>query len=130
MVNSKENIIQEKTLAFAIRIVKLTQFLCKEKNEFVLSKQILRAGTSIGASVREAEYAQSKKDFINKISIALKEAAETNYWLLILKETNYISVNQYENIHKDAEEIIKLLTSIIISSKKNLNDEKARLNKK
>lgn len=124
MAHSKKNIIHEKSLAFAIRIVKLTQFLSKEKNEFLLSKQVLRAGTSIGALVKESEYAQSKKDFISKLSIALKEAAETNYWLLILKETDYISVAQFDSIQKDTEEIIKLLTSIIISSKKNLNIDK------
>lgn len=85
-----ENIIEKKSFDFAIRIVKLYKFLCNEKNEFVLSKQLLRSGTSIGANVAEAQQAQSKADFISKISIALKEATESKYWLRLLNATDYI----------------------------------------
>ncbi len=117
------NIIASKSKAFAIRIIKLYKYLTDEKHEYVMSKQILRSGTSIGANITEAVYAQSKADFINKINIALKESAETVYWLEILYETNYITEHQFENINHDATEILKLLTSILKSSKQNAAHE-------
>src|SRR5882672_5130355 len=101
----KEIIIKTKSYAFAIRIVKLYQFLCAEKKEFVLSKQLLRSGTSVAAVVREAEHAESKSDFKHKLSIAQKEINETIYWLDLLKDTNYLMSEQYESIQKDAIEI-------------------------
>ncbi len=110
-----KNIVKDKSFAFAIRIVKLHQFLTKNKQEYVLSKQLLRSGTSVGAMVREAEHAESKADFKHKMAIAQKEINETLYWLELLKETNYLSDEQYQNINKDAIEIIKLITSIIKS---------------
>ncbi len=116
----RENVIKIKSFEFAVRIVKFYQFLCNEKKEFILSKQVLRSGTSIGAMVREAEHSESKADFIHKLSIAQKEINETIYWLDLLKETDYISSQQFKSIHADAVEIIKLITSIIKSTKNNI----------
>lgn len=114
----KENIIKNKSFDFALRIIKLYQYLCETKKEFILSKQLLHSGTSIGANIRESEHGQSKADFIHKLSIALKEANETDYWLELLFKANYIDSKQYESIKIDIEEILKLLISIIKSSKK------------
>ena len=114
----KENIIRDKSYLFAIRIVKLYKFLLDKKNEYTLSKQILRSGTSIGALVREGEQAESKADFIHKLAIALKEAHETDYWLNILKDTSFITEKMYDSIYKDCIELEKLLTTIIKSSRK------------
>lgn len=113
-----ENVIKNKTFAFAIRIVKLYQYLCDDKKEFTLSKQLLRSGTSVGAMVREAEYAETTKDFLHKLAIAQKEINETIYWLALLKETDYLESKHYNSINTDAVEIIKILTIIIISTKK------------
>lgn len=113
----KQNIIKEKTFEFAKEIVYLYKNLADNK-EFVLSKQILRSGTSIGANVREAEHAQSIADFIHKLSIALKEANETEYWLDLLYETQYMTIEMFQNIKNKIVEILKLLTSIINTSKK------------
>lgn len=118
----KENIIKQKSFDFAIRIVKLYQFLCEQRKEFVLSKQLLRSGTSVGAMIREVEHAESKKDFIHKMGIAQKEINETIYWLELLKETNYLTVEQFKSIDFDAVEIIKLITSIIKTTKSNINN--------
>lgn len=114
-----ENAILIKSKAFAIRIIKLYQYLSDEKKEFVLSKQLLRSGTSIGANCREAARAQSKADFVAKLNISLKEADETAYWLELLNETDYLTKAQYESIYADCEELIKLLVSIIKSAKNN-----------
>jgi four helix bundle protein len=114
----KDNIIKIKSFLFAIRVVKLSQFLNKNKSEFVLSKQILRSGTAIGALVKESEHAESTKDFIHKLQIALKEANETEYWLELLKETELIDVKLFDSLFADCKEIIKLLASIIITLKK------------
>jgi len=116
----KENVLKDKSLNFAIRIVKLSQYLNSEKKEFVMSKQLLRSGTSVGAMAREAEHSESKDDFKHKLSIAQKEINESIYWLELLQKTDYISQTQFESIHFDAVEIIKLLTSIIKSVKKSL----------
>ena len=113
---ARENIIKEKSFAFAIEIVALYKVLV-ERKEFVLSKQLLRSGTSIGANIREAKHAQSKADFISKLSIALKEANETEYWLDLLFETNYISETEFQIIKPKAIEILKILISIIKTSK-------------
>jgi four helix bundle protein len=112
-----ENIIEKKSFDFAIRIVRLYRYLCEKKKEFVLSKQLLRSGTSIGANVAEAQQAQSKADFVSKISIALKETTETKYWLRLLNATNYLSDVEIKTILADCVEIEKILTSIIKSSK-------------
>ena len=113
----KNNVIQEKSFAFAVRIVKLYKFLCEEKKEFVLSKQILRSGTSIGANIEESIGGQSDKDFFTKLTIAYKEARETVYWLKLLLATDYLSQEQAESLLKDAEEICKILGKIQITMK-------------
>ena len=102
----KENIVKNKSFAFAIRIVKLYQYLCSEKKEYILSKQLLRSGTSVGAMVREAEHGQSTGDFIHKMAIAQKEINETIYWLELLNATDYLTLEQFESINADAIEII------------------------
>ena len=112
-----ENIIVVKSKAFAIRIVKLSKFLNDSKKEFVLSKQIIKSGTSIGANVKEAIRGQSKADFYAKMNIALKEASETEYWLEILNETDYIDNNLFESLHFDCQELIKILISITKTQK-------------
>ena len=113
----KENLIADKSKQFAIRIIRLYQHLTKNGREFVLSKQILRSGTSIGANVREAIQAQSRKDFIAKMQIALKEASETEYWLELLHETDYLNDNEFESIYKECQELLKILITIIKNSK-------------
>jgi four helix bundle protein len=113
----KENIIITKSFNFAIRMVKLYQFLASEKKEFILSKQILRCGTSIGANIEEAEGGFSKKDFAAKMGIAYKEARETKYWLRLLKETEYIIADDFDSLLKDCEELLKILDHIIKTSK-------------
>ena len=113
----KESVLKDKSYAFAIRIVKLSQLLQSEKKEFVLSKQILKSGTAIGASVREAEFGQSKADFANKMSIALKEANETDYWLCLLKDTEHIKNGLFETLRKDCKELIAMLISTVKTSK-------------
>ncbi|RAU83664.1 four helix bundle protein [Pontibacter arcticus] len=112
-----KSIIAEKSYAFAIRAVKLYQHLSNEKKEFVLSKQILRSGTSIGANVEEAIGGESTADFIHKLSIARKEARETSYWLRLLHDTGYLEKKHFESIHADCQEVIKILNSIILTSK-------------
>jgi len=114
-----KNIIQEKSYKFALRIVKLYQHLLKEKKEFVLSKQVLKSGTSIGANIEEAIGGQSKADFIAKVQIALKEARETNFWIRLLSDSNYIEKKLSESLTKDVEEIIKILVSILKTAKSN-----------
>jgi len=116
----KKNIVKEKSFKFAIRITKLYQYIQSEKKEYVLSKQLLRSGTSVGAMIREAEHSESKADFIHKMAIAQKEINESIYWLELLKETNYLSMEQFKSINVDAVEMIKLITSIIKSTKSNL----------
>ncbi len=116
-----ENIILSKTYSFAIRIVRLYQYLIDVKKEFVLSKQILRSGTAIGAIMKESEHAQSKADFLNKTNQALKEANETEYWLQLLCDTNYISQKEYDSILPECDEITSILVSIVKTTKNNLN---------
>lgn len=112
-----DNIIVDKSKAFAIRIVRAYKYLTQEKNEYLLSKQLLRSGTSIGANVKEAIRGQSKADFYAKLNIALKEASETEYWLEILYETDYIDKKLFDSIISDGREIIKLLVSITKTQK-------------
>ena len=113
------NAVADKSLEFAVRIVKLYKYLCEEKREYVLSKQVLRSGTSIGANIAEAQEGQSKKDFIAKMSIALGEARETSYWLKLLERTEYITLQQYDSIKKDCDELLKLLITIVRSARNN-----------
>ncbi len=114
------NIIKDKSFNFAIQIVKLYKYLSENKNEFVLSKQILRSGTSIGANINEALQGQSKKDFLMKMNISLKECSETKYWLELLYATEYIDKKMMVSIHNDCIEIEKILTSIVKTTKINL----------
>lgn len=114
-----ESIIRKKSFELAIRGVNFYKYLVSEKKEFVMSKQFLRSVTSIGANVREAINAQSKADFIHKLCISQKECDETMYWLELLKETNYISENEFDSIHHQSSEVLKIIRSIIITSKKN-----------
>ena len=114
---SKDNAIQIKSRNFAIRVINCYKFLVDERHEYVMSKQMLRCGTSIGANVRESINAQSRPDFLNKLNIALKEADETEYWLDLLHTTNYLDEKQFESLEVDCVELIKLLTTIIKSIK-------------
>ena len=116
----KENVVKNKSFQFAFRIVKLYQFLVNEKKEYVLSKQLLRSGTSIGANIEDADSGQTKKDFIAKLSISLKEAKETHYWLRLIFECDYLEQKMYKSFIDDCEELIMLLTSIIKTSRQNL----------
>lgn len=109
----RNNPIKEKSFQFAIRIVKLYKYLYNEQKEYVLAKQILRCGTSIGANVNEAQQGQSKKDFLMKMNIALKECSETKYWIELLYETEYINEKMKQSIYEDCMELEKLLTSIV-----------------
>lgn len=117
---SKTSPLKEKSFAFAVRVVNFYKFLVSEKKEYVLSKQLLRAGTNPGAMVREAFNAESDKDFIHKLSIGQKEIGETIYWLELLRATNYIFEKEFMSLNKDATEVMKLLRSSILTKKKNL----------
>ena len=108
----KENVIMEKSMAFSVRIVNLNKYLSQEKKEYVLSRQICKSGTSIGANISEAQRAQSTADFVAKMKIALKEANETQYWLRLLHETKYITDKEFVSLHNDLIEILKILTAI------------------
>lgn len=117
----RENIIENKSFNFAIRIVNLYKYLINEKNERVLSKQLLKSGTSIGANVAEAQRGQTLPDFASKMNIALKEANETFYWIKLLYKTDYLTKEQFDSIHEDIEEIISLLISICKTTREKLN---------
>ncbi|MFA5881882.1 MAG: four helix bundle protein [Eubacteriales bacterium] len=117
-----DNIIITKSFDFAIQIIKLYQNLCEEKREYILSKQLLKAGTSIGANVKEAIQAQSKKDFTAKMNIALKEASESEYWIELLTKTDYLTKSQSKKILNDCKEINKILSSIVKTSKKTIDN--------
>jgi len=116
----KKSVLKDKSFKFAVRVVNLYKYLCQDKKEFVLSKQILRSGTSVGAMVREAEHSESISDFIHKMAIAQKEINETIYWLELLIETEYILDKEFESINNDAVEIIKIITSSIKTAKSKL----------
>lgn len=114
-----DNVIVSKSFDFALRVIKLYKYLKEEKAEFVMSKQVLRSGTSIGANVREAEQAQSRPDFINKMNIALKEASETEYWLELLYRSGFVEEAHYQSIMVDCNEINRILISIVKTTKNN-----------
>lgn len=120
MNTNKENFLLGKSFSFAIRIVKLYQYLTIDKKEYVLSKQLLRSGTAVGALVREAQNAESKKDFIHKLAIAQKECDETNYWLELLNETEYLKIAEFESIVENSCEILKIIKSSILTVKQNI----------
>ena len=114
----QESIIESKSFNLAVRIVKLYQYLCEEKKEYVLSKQLLRCGTSIGANVSEAQRGQSKPDFYAKIAISLKEANEARYWIRLLHATEYLSDKEYKSLDTDINEIISILVAICNTKEK------------
>jgi four helix bundle protein len=114
------SILKDKSFAFSIRIVKLYKHLTEAKMEFILSKQLLRSGTSIGALIREAQNAESKPDFIHKLAIAQKECDETVYWLELVKETNYITQKEYESIYPEAIALLKMIRSSILTTRQNI----------
>ena len=116
----EENTIQDKSYKFALRIVKLNQYLRKEKKEFVLSNQLLRCGTSVGANVEEAQGGQTKKDFFAKLSIANKEARETRYWLKLLRDSGFLNESESDSMLSDLEELLKLLSSILLTTKRRI----------
>ncbi len=117
----RNNIVKDKSFDFAVRIVRLYQFVCQQKKEYVMSKQLLRCGTAVGTMVREAEHAESRADFKHKLSLAQKEINESMYWLELLKKTDYLTTDQYMDIYGEVVEIIKLLTSILKTTKANIN---------
>ena len=119
----RENILKSKSYAFALRVIKLYKYLCANR-EYVLSKQVLRSGTAVGALVSESEFGQSKADFVSKLSIGLKEANETLYWLSLLKDSQYINEVMFESIKSDNEELIRLLVSSIKTSKVSMNEKR------
>ena len=121
----KENVVEDKSFEFAVRIVKLYKYLTSEKQEYIMSKQLLRSGTSVGANVSEAQQAQSPMDFLSKMNIALKESYESDYWLRLLHHTDYLNKEEYDSIITDCRSISKLLVTIVKSTKNNnKNDDK------
>ncbi|HEY1870238.1 MAG TPA: four helix bundle protein [Chitinophagaceae bacterium] len=117
----KKNIMKHRSFLFAVRIIKAYQYLSEIKKEFVLSKQLLRSGTAVGALIRESQKAERKADFIHKLSIAQKECDETIYWLELLKETSYLNENEFKSICDEAEELLKIIRSSILTTKGKLN---------
>lgn len=120
----KQSILKDKSKLFALRVIRLYKYLCEEKKEYVLSKQLLRSGTSIGANIAEAFYGQSEADFVEKLSISQKETSETIYWLELLHESEYLKDNEFDSVYSDAEELIKLLTSSIKTIKEKMLQSK------
>lgn len=116
----KPNLILEKSMELALSIVDLYKYLCAEKREFVISKQLLRSGTSVGANAKEASLAQSKRDFVTKLSISLKEAGETEYWLELLYKSNYITKTQFDNYYNINADILRIITAILKTARNNL----------
>ena len=119
-----ENVLKDRSYAFALRIVRLYKYLCESQKEFVMSKQLLRSGTSVGANIAEANQAQSDADFIHKLSIALKEAVETEYWLSLLTDAEYLNDSQSSSMRSDCVELIRILTASIKTKKAKLNKER------
>ena len=114
--------VYEKSMEFAVRIVKLYKYLTEQKKEYVMSKQILRSGTSIGANAAEAKQAKSKRDFVSKMSISLSEASESDFWLELLYRTEYLSTEEYESISSDCKELEKILTAIVKTTRQNIEE--------
>ena len=121
---NQKNILKEKSFALALRIIKLYKFLIENKKEYVLSKQILRSGTSVGAMIREAQNAESKMDFVHKLAIAQKECDESIYWMELLVQSNYISKEAFESVSAEAEQVLKMIKSAILTTKRNIATKK------
>ena len=119
MRSKDDNVVVQKSYAFSLRCVKLYKYLCSRDGNYIIGKQLLRSGTSIGANVREALRAQTRPDFITKLNVALKEASETEYWIELLRDSDYISSSQAESMLTDCIELLKILTSIVKKSKEN-----------
>ena len=119
-----KNILKEKSFALALRIIKLYKFLIENKKEYVLSKQILRSGTSVGAMIREAQNAESKMDFVHKLAIAQKECDESIYWMELLVQSDYISKEAFESVSAEAEQVLKMIKSAILTTKRNIATKK------
>lgn len=113
MIDKRPNALKDKSYSFAIKIVKLSQYLVSEQKEYVLSKQVLRSGTAVGALIREGEFAESNADFVHKFRISLKEANETEFWLMLLKDTDYIDNERFVELHSECKELIAMLVSTI-----------------
>jgi four helix bundle protein len=123
-MNESKNILKEKSFALALRIIKLYKFLVENKKEYVLSKQVLRSGTSVGAMIREAQNAESKMDFVHKLAIAQKECDESLYWIELLVASDYITNESYQSVYAEAEQVLKMIKSAILTTKKNLQASK------
>ena len=123
-MSEKKSILKERSFQFSIRVITIYKYLKESKKEFVLSKQLLRSGTAVGALIREAQNAESKNDFIHKLAIAQKECDETMYWLELLKETEYLEENEFMITHKEADAILKMIRSAILTTKQNLIKQK------
>jgi four helix bundle protein len=119
----KNNVLNPKSISFAVRIINLAKFL-NEQREYVIAKQVVRSGTAIGALIREAHFAESRADYIHKLHISLKEANESDYWILLLKESEYISEKEYQSLYFDVQELIKLLVATIKTTKQNSSRNK------
>ncbi len=119
-----KNILKEKSFALALRIIKLYKFLIENKKEYVLSKQILRSGTSVGSMIRDAQNAESKMDFVHKLAIAQKECDESIYWMELLVQSNYISKEAFESVSAEAEQVLKMIKSAILTTKRNIATKK------
>lgn len=120
--NNKTNPLKDKSFQFALKIIQLNKYLTEDKREFIMSKQLLRSGTSIGANIREAQNAQSKADFIHKLSIAQKECDESLYWLELLHQSDFLEEIEFKAIHNDANELLKMLRSSILTTKQNIHN--------
>ncbi len=120
----EDNVVREKSYRFALRIVKLYRILTEDRKEYVLSKQLLRSGTSIGANIEEATGGVSDNDFVAKLGIAYKEAREAHFWIRLLRDSDYLSLKEADSILSDCEELLKLITSILLTSKKKLQKTK------
>ncbi|MDD3320952.1 MAG: four helix bundle protein [Paludibacter sp.] len=120
----KKSILADKSFDFAVRIVKVYRYLCIEKNEYVLSKQLERSGTAIGALISEGVFAESKADFVHKYGIAQKECNETIYWLRLLNATDFINQKEFESLSDDATELIKMITASILTAKRSINSKR------
>ena len=123
-MNESKNILKEKSFALALRIIKLYKFLIENKKEYVLSKQILRSGTSVGAMIREAQNAESKMDFVHKLAIAQKECDESLYWMELLVQSDFISKEAFESVSAEAEQVLKMIKSAILTTKRNIATKK------
>ncbi len=121
-MSTNKFVLREESYAFAIRVVRLNQFLCNEKKEYVLSKQLLRSGTAVGALIKEAEFGQSRADFRNKMTIALKEANESVYWLNLLRDTDYITEKMFQSMSDDCLELVRMLVATVKTTKKSVDD--------